>query len=305
MINSHIKQFGRLPVVRYTKKKLARGDPGQVAWRLSVGSGDTKDFDKRLRRFLESVDPATVTALVVGRWTDMYDSVPPIDALVAAAPRLVNLRALFLGDITAEECEISWIQQDDVTPLLTAFPRLEILRVRGGSQLELQPVRHEALRELAFETGGLPAEVVRAVGESELPALRHLELWLGSDEYDGDTEIEDLAGILAGTRLPSLSYLGLRNAEIADPVAAALASAPVVARLTELDLSLGMVSDTGVEALLTGQPLTHLRELNLRHHFVSKRMVKRLKAELPTVKVNTKDWQDDVDADERYVAVSE
>ena len=81
--------------------------------------------------------------------------------------------------------------------------------------------------------------------------------------------MEDLAPILAGARLPALKHLGLRDAEIADEVAAALAGAPVVARLETLDLSLGTLSDAGAAALLAGQPLTHLRKLDLHHHFLS------------------------------------
>ncbi|GAA4600549.1 hypothetical protein GCM10023195_00170 [Actinoallomurus liliacearum] len=38
-----------------------------------------------------------------------------------------------------------------------------------------------------------------------------------------------------------------------------MASAPVVARLEVLDLSMGTLSDDGATALLSGQPLTHLK----------------------------------------------
>ena len=120
-----------------------------------------------------------------------------------------------------------------------------MLRVRGADGLAVTPVRHEALREFAFESGGLPAAVVGSVGECDLPALRHLELWLGTDGYGGDATVDDLAPILTGARLPALTHLGLRDSEIADEVAAALAGAPVVARLESLDLSLGALSDVG------------------------------------------------------------
>ena len=42
-----------------------------------------------------------------------------------------------------------------------------------------------------------------------------------------------------------------------------------MARLKTLDLSMGVLSDVGAEALLAGQPLTHLRRLDLHHHFLS------------------------------------
>jgi hypothetical protein len=121
---------------------------------------------------------------------------------------------------------------------------------------------------------------VRAVGDSDLPNLTHLELWLGTDTYGGDATVADLASILAGTNTPTLTYLGLRDSEIADDIAAALAGASVVGRLETLDLSLGLLSDIGAATLLAGQPLTHLRRLDLHHHFLTEEMMRRLRDEL-------------------------
>jgi hypothetical protein len=71
------------------------------------------------------------------------------------------------------------------------------------------------------------------------------------------------------------------NSEIQDEICAALAAAPVVARLTELDLSLGALTDDGAEALLSGQPLTHLARLTVEHHFLTGPMAARLREALP------------------------
>ncbi len=59
--------------------------------------------------------------------------------------------------------------------------------MRGGTDLAFPPVRHTALETLVVETGGLGAEVVRGIVGSDLPALENLELWLGTDEYGGDS----------------------------------------------------------------------------------------------------------------------
>ncbi|GAB3142459.1 STM4015 family protein [Micromonospora sonneratiae] len=304
-IYQHITEFAGLPVVNFEPAMELPADPTAVAWRIATGYDSDEVFPKLVELFLAAVDPAAVRALVVGSWDDPFDTPPPVDLLVSLAPRLTNLRALFLGEMTFEECEISWIQQGDVTALLTAYPALEVLRVRGAEELVLTSVRHTALRELAFESGGLPGTVVRAVGECDLPALRHLELWLGSPNYRGDATIDDLAPILAGTRLPALRYLGLRDAQIADEVAAAVAVAPVVARLETLDLSLGTLGDEGAAALLAGQPLTHLRRLDLHHHFVDRELADRLTAELVGVDVDLSDPQQPDEDGDRYVAVSE
>jgi hypothetical protein len=127
--------------------------------------------------------------------------------------------------------------------------------------------------------------VIRAIGRSDLPNLQALELWLGTRERGGRATAADLAGILSGERLPALTRLGLMNSDIQDEVCAAVATAPVVARLSELALSMGALTDDGAEALLSGQPLTHLVELDLRHHYLTAPMVARLRAALAPVKV--------------------
>ncbi|MEH1013236.1 STM4015 family protein [Micromonospora sp. CPCC 206060] len=307
-INQHVTEFAGLPVVAFDPADPLAAYQTGIAWRLEAPEYDTsaEDFAAQIMQFVETVDPASVQALVIGAWGSAYDTPPPVTLLADLASRLTGLRALFLGEMTFEECEISWIRQDDITPLLAAYPALEVLRVRGATEgLTLSPVRHTALRELAIEAGGLPARVVRAVADCDLPALEHLELWLGDPQYGGDATVDDLVPILAGTRLPALTYLGLRDAMIADEVAAAVAGAPVVARLHTLDLSLGVLSDAGAAALLAGQSLTHLRRLDLHHHYVSEESAARLARELSGVEVDLSD-REEADSDgDRYVAVAE
>lgn len=308
-INTHITEFAGLPVVEFAPDAAVPDDPGAVAWRMSIDVDDgTESFRQLLDAFLAAEWAGRVRALVIGEWGESYDTHAPIDLLSEAARALTGLRALFVGEMTFEECEISWIIQADITPLLRAYPALETLRIRGSDGLALTPLRHEGLREFALESGGLPAPVVRSVGECDLPHLRHLELWLGTEAYGGDATVDDLAPILNGSRLPALTHLGLRDSEIADEVAAALAGAPVVARLETLDLSLGALSDAGAASLLAGQPLTHLRTLDLHHHFLSDAMRDRLRAELAQagVEIDDSDPKQPLDEDGgRYIAVSE
>jgi hypothetical protein len=297
------ERFAGRPVVSYDDKRAAAAcDPAAVAWRLSWEyAGGPEGFAGEFDRFVADFGPA-VTALVIGEWGDCNTEPPPVDLLAARARDLPDLRALFIGDIVADECEVSWLQTADPAPLLAAWPGLTHLRVRGSTGAG--PVAHAELRELVLESGGLPAETVRAVGASDLPALTHLELWLGDPAYGGDATTADLAGILEGARLPSLRHLGLRDAHDADDLAAAIADAPVVARVEHLDLSMGTLGDAGVRALLAGQPLTHLATLNLRHHYLSPDLCARVVAELPGVAVDVAEPQTDMDGT-RYVAVGE
>ncbi|WP_045746585.1 STM4015 family protein [Actinoplanes rectilineatus] len=305
-IDDDLETFAGLPVRDVEDDSDGPDDPAAVAWRFSAGYGEADRIPELFAEILERTGPAGPTALIFGNWGGAMEERFPIGLLLDNVDRLPNLRAVFAGDMSSEECEISWIKQVDVTPLLTAFPRLECLWVRGSDGLVLTPVRHENLRELSFQSGGLPVTVVRAVGACDLPALEELDLWLGIAEYGGETTVDDLAPILSGRPFPALTHLGLRNSEIQDQVAAAVASAPVVAKLTVLDLSMGTLGDEGVEALLAGQPLTHLERLDVSHHFVSPELAQRLVDELPGVEVDISDEQDEDDEEfGRYTAVDE
>ncbi|CAL9362651.1 hypothetical protein SUDANB15_00687 [Streptomyces sp. enrichment culture] len=316
-IGGHLEELYGLPAFTFpgTGETTGLPEPDAVAWRIAAATYDAGNaWTEVFARFCAAVDTTRVRALIVGVWEDAYDSAPShvIEALVAARDRLPALRAVFLGDIVFEECEISWITQGDVAPLLAGFPELEEFGVRGGQGLVFPALRHDGLRKLVVETGGLPVEVVRGVGAGELPALEHLDLWLGTSWYGADSEVADLAPILSGARLPRLRHLALRNSEIQDEIAAAVASAAVVARLDVLDLSMGTLGDDGAAALLGGQPLTHLRKLDLHHNYIGEALRQRLRETLEPAGVEVDLDQDDAERDEdddgtvhRYVAVGE
>ncbi|MFI6335125.1 STM4015 family protein [Streptomyces sp. NPDC050535] len=320
-IGSHLKEFHGLPAFTFpdagdtSTGTTSLPAPETVAWRIAVDSYDSQEvWQDAFARFLAAVDTKEVRALIVGAWSDVYETAPDavIEALVAARDQLPSLRGLFLADIVMEECEISWIVQGDVSPLLQAFPALEEFGVRGGNQLVFPAVRHERLRSLTVETGGLPVAAVRGIAGSDLPALVALDLWLGTSEYGGDADVSDLEPFFSGDRLPSLLRLGLRNSEIQDDVCRSLASAPVVARLEALDVSMGVLTDDGATALLSGQPLTHLKKLDLHHNYLSSALRTRLLETLEPAGVQVDADQDDAESDEeedgtvwRFVAVGE
>ncbi|MYT35851.1 leucine-rich repeat domain-containing protein [Streptomyces sp. SID8356] len=310
----HPDQFHGLPVHIWAASG-ARPAADAVAWRLETDYDEQTDFAVLWQRFLDTVDTAQVRALLIGPWWDGdYSSFEPVrDLLVAHADRFPALRGLFLADVVGEECEVSWLQMCDVTPVLEAFPLLEEFTVRGCGQegLALRPVRHAALKTLRFESGGLPGDLVRAVTASELPALERLDLWFGSSWYGADATVGDIGPVLAGGTFPRLRHLGLQNSELQDEIAAAVASAPVVAQLETLALSMGTLSDTGGEALLNGQPLNHLTTLDLRHHYLTDPVLDRLRKACAPAVVEADEAEDDYgdegddEEPERYVAVSE
>ncbi|MFD9602065.1 STM4015 family protein [Streptomyces sp. NPDC059970] len=318
----HPEVFHSLPVLTLPGPAEPSSAPlpaaDAVAWRLESAWRDGLTFAALWQHFLDTVDTAGVQALLIGPWwQDEYEPFAPVVELLSAhADRFPALRAIFLADVVSEECELSWLEMADITPVIEAFPQLEELTVRGCGEymqdqerLALRPVQHESLKSLRFESGGLAADVVRAIGASELPALERLELWLGVSFYGGDTSVADLAPLLSGGRFPKLRHLGLQNSEIQDEIAAAVASAPVVAQLESLSLAMGTLSDTGAQALLDGQPLTHLTSLDLHHHYITDALISRIQDLLPPqgvhVDLDEADYWDPEDDEPRYVAVDE
>ncbi|MGW3771148.1 STM4015 family protein [Actinomadura verrucosospora] len=317
MIQQRLSTFAGLPVHTFDGEPDGPlPDPGEVAWGVYHHVHDNgawgAEVPENLDLLLKTVGTSKVTHLVIGFWGFSREEFDPVQWLVDNAGRFPRLRALFLGDILDWECHISWIQNGDISPLFAAFPGLEHFEIRGASDLRFEPLRHERLKALRIESGGLPAEVVRAVAGGDLPALEHLDLWIGSEQHGGSSSAEDFAPFLTGERFPSLKHLGLENGPFQDELAEALASAPVVARLESLSLAMGMLSDQGAEALLSGQPLTHLRSLDLHHAFLSEPMAERLRAALPGVDLDLTDalgepaWRDQEWLfSDSYVAVSE
>lgn len=302
-ISNFLDTFAGLPVVACDDDELPAG-PAEVAWRIDMEFEEDDEFAPAFERVLERTGPGGPTALIIGEWGSSYDQEFPFDLLIGNAGRLTGLRSLFIGEMSYEQCEISWINQGDYRPLLAAFPALERLWIRGAQGLTVGPVSHDSLRELVIQSGGLGTPVLTGLLASELPALTRLELWLGVANYGGDIGADDLAPILSGRAFPALTHLGLCNAEIAEEIAAAVAAAPVVAKLTGLDLSKGTLGDAGAESLLAGQPLTHLETLDLSHHFMTKEMAQRVVDELPGVRVDVSDPQDE-NRWGRYTVVAE
>lgn len=280
-INDYSESFFGRKVVNFAYGDTPQPTAANVVYRLVQDWEAEETQAELLQDFFSKVPPAQVEALVIGPWGESQENSPQeyLDGLIARRAELANLKALFVGDMTYEDCEISWIVQTGYNALLDAFPQLEVLRVRGTTEgLELKPFKHAALRELVIEGGGLSAEVMAAVAASELPALKKLELWLGTEEYGFDGDIGTCKQLLEAIEPQRLEVLALRDSEIADELAQLLAGQPWLGKLAVLDLSKGTLGDVGAQALLDSPYLAGLGKLDLSHHYISEPMQAKLRA---------------------------
>ncbi len=311
MISEHLTSWLGYPVqpIGFAELKKKPADLSRTICRLYVDYDSEGSFDELFSQFIALPGAERTPAIIVGAFTGddpSMESREAVNALVSAKSRLASLRGIFLGDIISEENEISWINQCDVSPLLTAYPQLEHLRIRGGTGLILGPVAHDRLRSLVIETGGLPSSVLVDLARAKLPALDHLELWLGEENYGWDGTIADLQPLLEPGKFPALRYLGLRNSEIQDEIAAAVAGSPLTDQLHVLDLSMGNLSDNGAQALLGNLAFRKLKKLDLHHHYLTPALEKRLREVFPNVDVSDrKEADEDGDDVYRHIAVSE
>ncbi|NLT29094.1 MAG: hypothetical protein GXX86_01365 [Propionibacterium sp.] len=222
-----------------------------------------------------------LTGLSIGQYdAEPFDKTPGdvAETMLANAAKLPALRTLIWCDLAYEECEVSWIENIELGPLLNTFPQLEHVLVRGGNNLGLSNLDLPELRTLIIQTGGLDQSVIRQLEAAKLPKLTHLEIYFGADEYGANCTPDDTARILSGELFPGLTTLGLKNSEFVNEITQAVIDSPLLPQLKVLDLSLGVLQDAGAEPLANNLPkLAHLDKLDLQHHFLSESMQARLR----------------------------
>jgi uncharacterized protein (TIGR02996 family) len=240
------------------------------------GGGGMEDveMDKLVSDVLSSPAARFLSSLRLGLPNNPEDGEANYDDLlkkIAKHEALTRLRTLYIGDVTQEESECSWINIGDVSKLYPQLKNLRHLTIRGGSDLKLGTMNLPDLRSLTIITGGLDKKNVASIAAAKWPKLERLELWFGTDNYGGNCKVKDVAPILAGKAFPKLKHLGLRNCEFIDELAAAVPGAAILKQIESLDLSKGTMSDDGVQKLVAGKSsLAHLRRLDLSDNYIGK-----------------------------------
>jgi hypothetical protein len=253
-----------------------------VAARIAVPDWSYAGPDAKLvlRAIVQSPAAVRLRELTIGLLNFAGGGLEDVALELISAGPLAELERLFIGDFVPEQQEISWVTIGDVSPLYPFTPKLQDLRLRGAG-IELGVLAHPTLAQLVIETGGLPRSSVVSVATASLPELKYLEVWFGRPDYGGTTDIEALRPIFTSMMLPELRHLGLQNSEMQDDIAAELASAPLLAQLESVDLSMGTMHEPGAQAMLdNAAAFEHLVAINLADNFIPAALCGQLEASL-------------------------
>jgi hypothetical protein len=192
----------------------------------------------------------------------------------------VAIKALFIGDGEYREYMKTRLSLGDIIPILYAYPQLEVLQVHAclwDNSEVLKQLKHENLKTLIIETTNISNEAISQINKLILPALEYLELWFGRGcEHSVNQVIDSLLSILSGGSSPNLTYLGLRSSEYADEIAFYVTESLIIESLKVLDLSMGNLTDKGVEFLLNSSAVDKLHTLNISHNCISSAMIEKI-----------------------------
>ena len=274
---------------------------------------DYEDGDKNAKTMIADIladgELGQLEELVIGCWGESWENSAQsiIDGLVENKDKFAGIKSLFVGDMDYEECEVSWIEQADYGALWAAMPQLEKLTVKGGTNLSLGNIQHENLKCLEIICGGLPKEVLAAIGAAKLPELEKLSLYIGVDDYGFDGGLDDIVSMLEKSDFPKLKELGILDSEIQDEIAEEVVKCKYMSQIHTLDLSCGTLTDKGGTALLEALPsYSNIKEVNLEYHYMSGDMMKKLKGLQADVNVDDQQEEDNYDGEiYRYPMLTE
>jgi len=231
-------------------------DPA-TAVKVSSGYDDPLRILEKLDKLSNQPNIGEMDTLVIGEWNEAGEGSGCshiVEKLIEMKDKLSGLKHLFIGDMSYEECEMSWIVQASYSDFYQHFPALETFGTRGSDGLKLGKINLPNLKNLIIESGGLNVKVVKDIIASDLTNLEHLEIWLGTENYGGTVTIKDLKPIL-NRDYSKLKYLGLKNYDDEDLIAKELQNAGILKTIETLDLSMGILKDEGAEALYNNDAL--------------------------------------------------
>lgn len=274
--------------------------------RRSQHVDDPEPLDSVTKSFLELPFTRLLRRLTFGLAS--YDSPNDWTATMKAVTQsnqAKQLTSLSFSDFTSEDGELSFVPFGDFSSAWPSLPSLEQLLVRSGAGGTLGALRLPSLRRFVRVSGGLSAGELESITQATWPALEHLEVWTGQDEYGAEATVDLLEPLFVGANTPSLTSLGLVNCEVVHECLEPLARSKLLPRLKRLDLSRGALQDRDVDTLLKhAGAFAHLELLDLCTNQLGDEGVARIKEVLPKASLYDQREQYD-DDDTRYAAIGE
>lgn len=274
-------------------------------------SEDGVTIQDKIETYLETNNICEAKKLIIGAWEEPFDCGPEdiIKYLVENKNKFPNVESMYIGDMDSEECEVSWITQSNLAPLLDVFP-LKTLEIKGSIDLRLENANSETLEKLIIISGGLGKNLLKDIVDAKFPNLMHLELYLGVDDYGFDGDIDDIIPFMIRENFPNVKYLGLKNSEKQDEICEEIFKSNILENLEVLDMSLGTLGDKGAELILENVgKIAHLSKLDLTYNYISDENIEKLQNKVNVLSTEVLIDRDDADYDEddewRYPYITE
>lgn len=255
---------------------------------------DTKDYSpKELAiEVINDEELPNLQKVIIGQYTPGYDTgiEPVLEYFIEHKDKLQHIQSFYFGDMSYEECEVSWIEQGNYEKFLKSFPNIKELTIKGSIELSFGKLVHNNLEKLEIITGGLPKNVIEEITNASLPNLKSLVLYFGIEDYGFSGDIEDIKNLINNDSFPKLKELGLVNSEIQDDIVKEILESKLLMQLNILRLSYGTLTDKGGQLLLDNiDKLKHLELLDLEYNYLSEEMADKLRK--LEININVEDMQ--------------
>jgi uncharacterized protein (TIGR02996 family) len=271
-----------------------------IGWEMFGGENEDDSSGAQLEQFLRLESAGLLESLHLGPTADEDEM--SLDVLAAAidAVGVPSLRVLYLGDTS--DWDISSTSTRMPSP--SAIPNLHALTLRGGSISLPDAIDHPELRSFTVETGGLGSANAEKIANARFPKLEELEIWFGDPNYGGATGPQGLEALFTANNIPNVKKLGLKNCAFTDAVVSMLIGSPLLRQITHLDLSMGNLSDRGVQQMLDAKAqFANLEALDVADNALTNALAANAKVLAKNVSFGTEQDPDRAvprDADRRY-----
>lgn len=248
-----------------------------------------------IKDFKKSEKTALVEHFSLIAWDEIAEESPDdiLKYFIENKDKYQHIKHFTFGNMTYEVCEMSWIIQSDYRDFFKAFPLIKSFSVQGSNGLILGKMDLPELEILEIVGSGLDTEMLNHIRESNLPNLKKLNLFFGTDEYGCNVTDVEIKEFLANTNFTNLINLGLCNIEndYFSDILKVIIESKYASQIKVLDISKSVSRDKHAEYLLENiDKLTNIKYIDLEYNFFSQEI--REKLEKSPIEINCKDHQE-------------